>query len=84
MVVYLSQGRRRWFVAGPDVPSVRSPREFPSKRTGAWDLMQVGSNEPGPTAVQADGWLAHPEAEKYELLEDAVRFRDGSISSLLW
>jgi hypothetical protein len=34
--------------------------------------MQVGSNEP------------HPEAEKYELLEDSVRFRDGSIWSLLW
>jgi hypothetical protein len=50
----------------------------------AWDLIQVGSNEPGPTTVQADGWLTHPEAEKYELLEDSVRFRDGSILSLLW
>jgi hypothetical protein len=84
MVVYLSEGRRRWFVAGPDVPSVLSPREIPSKRTLAWELMQVGSNEPGPTTVQADGWLTHPEAEKYELLEDSVRFRDGSILSLLW
>ena len=84
MVVYLSEGRRRWFVAGPDVPSVLSPREIPSKRTLAWELMQVGSNEAGPTTVQADGWLTHPEAEKYELLEDSVRFRDGSILSLLW
>jgi hypothetical protein len=66
------------------VPSVLSPREIPSKRTAAWDLMQVGSNEPGRTTVQAAGWLAHPEAEKYELLEDSVRFRDGSILSLLW
>jgi len=46
--------------------------------------MQVSCNEPGPTTVQADGWLTHPEAEKYELLEDSVRFRDGSILSLLW
>jgi hypothetical protein len=26
MVIYLSQGVRRWFVAGPDVPSVLFPR----------------------------------------------------------
>jgi len=84
MVVYLCQGIRKWFVAGPDVPSVLSPRERPSKRTVAWDLMQLASNEPGPTTVQADGWLTHPEAENYELLEDSVRFRDGSILSLLW
>jgi IrrE N-terminal-like domain len=84
MVVYLTQGARKWFVAGPDVPSVLSPRDKPSKRTVAWDLMQLGSNEPGPSTVQADGWLTHPEAENYELLEDSVRFRDGSVLSLLW
>jgi hypothetical protein len=84
MVVYLGQGARKWFVGGPDVPSVLSPRETPSKRTVAWELMQMSSSEPGPTTVQADGWLTHPEAENYELLEDSVRFRDGSILSLLW
>jgi hypothetical protein len=84
MVVYLSQGARRWFVAEPDVPSVLSPREKPSKRTVAWELMQLTASEPGPTVVQANGWLTHPEGENYELLEDSVRFRDGSILSLLW
>src|SRR5580700_7192826 len=63
MVVYLSQGARKWFVAGPDVPSVLWPRERPGKRTVAWDLMQLGSTEPGPSTVQADGWLTHPEAD---------------------
>jgi hypothetical protein len=84
MVVYLSQGARKWFVAGPDVPSVLSPRERPSKRTVPWDLMQLGYSEPGPSTVQADGWLTHPDADNYELLEDSVRFRDGSVLSLLW
>jgi len=84
MVLYLAQGARKWFVAGPDVPSLLSPREKPSKRTVAWELMQMSSSEPGPTTVQADGWLTHPEAENYELLEDSVRFRDGSVLSLLW
>jgi hypothetical protein len=84
MVVYICQGARKWFVAGPDVPSVLSPREKPSRRTVAWELAQLQSSEPGPTTVQADGWMTHPEAEHYELLEDSVRFRDGSILSLLW
>lgn len=84
MLIYLSHGARKWFVAGPDVPSVLSPREKPSRQTVAWELTQLSSGEPGPTTVQADGWLTHPEAENYEVLEDSVRFRDGSILSLLW
>ena len=37
-----------------------------------------------PKIVQADGWLSHPKSEWYELMEDSVLFRDGSILSLLW
>src|SRR5229473_3250041 len=84
MVVYLSQGVRKWFVAGPDVPSVLSPRETPSRNTLAWDLMRERTADSGPTAVHADGWLTHPRAECYEVMEDSVKFRDGSILSLLW
>jgi len=84
MVVYLSDRRRKWFIAGPDVPGLLSPREQPSKRTIAWDLMHGSSGESGPTAVQADGWLTNREAENYELVEDSVRFTDGSVLALLW
>jgi hypothetical protein len=74
MVIYLTQGVRRWFVAGPDVPS---------GNTVAGELLNSGSSS-GPQVVQSDGWLTHPRAEWYELMEDSVRFRDGSILSLLW
>ena len=84
MVIYITQGVRKWFVAGPDVPSVLWPKESPSRMTVAWDLIHEGSKECGPTTVQADGWLTHREAENYELIEDSVRFRDGSILTLLW
>jgi IrrE N-terminal-like domain len=84
MVIYITQGVRKWFVAGPDVPSVLWPKESPSRKTLAWDLIHGDSKECGPTAVQADGWLTHPEAENYELIEDSVGFRDGSILTLLW
>jgi hypothetical protein len=35
-------------------------------------------------AVQRDTLRPHPRSEWYELMEDAVKFRDGSIISLLW
>ena len=75
---------RKWFVAGSDVPSVLSPKETPSPNTVAGELLRTGNVASGPQAVQADGWLTHPRAEWYELMEDSVRFTDGSILSLLW
>jgi hypothetical protein len=85
MVIYLAEGMRTWFVAGSDVPSVLSPKETPGRNTVAGELLRTsGTSSLGPQAVQADGWLTHPRAEWYELMEDSVRFRDGSILSLLW
>jgi hypothetical protein len=84
MVIYLTQGSRKWFVAGPDIPSALRPRERPSRNTVAGEL-ECGENPSiGPQNVQADGWLTHPDSEAYELVEDSVKFRDGSILSLLW
>jgi len=84
MVVYLMEGSRKWFVAGPDVPKALWPREIPSVNTIAGDLLRGKSAPLEPQNVQADGWLTHPRSESYELVEDSVRFRDGSILSLLW
>jgi IrrE N-terminal-like domain len=84
MVVYLVQGARKWFVAGPDVPRALWPREAPSVNTIAGDLLRGKSAPLEPHVVQADGWLTHPRSEWYELMEDSVLFRDGSILSLLW
>lgn len=84
MVVYLKQGVRKWSVAGPDVPSALRPREVPSRYTVAGELLRGENASPKPQSVQADGWLTHPRSEWYELVEDSVKFRDGSILSLLW
>jgi IrrE N-terminal-like domain len=84
MVIYLTQGIRKWFVAGPDVPSALWPRERPTLNTVAGELSRGRSTNAGPQTVQADGWLTHPKSEWYEVVEDSVRFRDGSILSLLW
>jgi hypothetical protein len=84
MVVYLAEGVRKWFVAGPDVPRALWPRETPSVNTIAGDLLSGRRGSPEPQSVQADGWLTHPKSEWYELMEDSVKFRDGSILALLW
>jgi Zn-dependent peptidase ImmA (M78 family) len=84
MVVYLTQGVRKWFVAGPDVPRVLSLREVPTRNTVAGELSRGGNTSLRPQTVQADGWIMHPRSEWYELMEDSVKFRDGSILSLLW
>jgi hypothetical protein len=72
------------FVAGRDVPSALFPRHTPSENTVAGELLHGGNASAGPEAVQADGWLTHAGSESYELIEDSVKFRDGSILSLLW
>jgi hypothetical protein len=84
MVIYLTQGIRKWFVAGPDVPGALRPRERPSRNTVAGELLCGDNLSIGPESVQADGWLTHPDSAGYELIEDSVKFRDGSILSLLW
>ena len=84
MVIYLTQGVRQWFVAGPDVPKNLVPRETPSQNTVAGELLRGGNALLEPHYVQADAWVTHPRSELYELMEDSVRFRDGSILSLLW
>jgi hypothetical protein len=84
IVIYLTEGVRKWFVAGPDVPKALWPRETPSRQTVAGELLRGGTASASPESVQADGWLTHPRSEWYELIEDSVKFRDGSILSLLW
>jgi IrrE N-terminal-like domain len=84
MVVYLTEGVRKWFVAGPDVPSALFPRETPTGNTVAGELLRSSNVALGPQGVQADGWLTHSRSNWYELMEDSVRFRDGAILSLLW
>jgi hypothetical protein len=60
------------------------PRQTPSRNTVAGDLMHQDNTDSGPTAVQADGWLTHARAHRYEVMEGSVRSSDGSILSFLW
>lgn len=84
MIVCTENGRRRWFIRGPDVPEVLWPLERPSRNTLAWDLMHGKTTSSGSVDVCADGWLNHPDASRYAVREDSRKIREDLILSILW
>ena len=84
MIVCTENGRRRWFIRGPDVPEILWPRERPSRNTVAWDLLQGKAMPSGPVDVCADGWLDHPQAGRYAIREDSRKIGDLFLSILWW
>lgn len=86
MAVCNERGKRRWFVRDPDVSLW--PLEQPGRDTIAYDLLHGSDLSESPTAVCADGWIDHPDAHRYELQEDSIKFRilngPDLVLSLLW
>jgi hypothetical protein len=82
MLVCSSTSRdRRWYVSGPDVrvrPTLRFGRD-----TSAYALARGGTPK-GPEEVCSDGWIDHPEAGRYSIVEDSIPVGGNLILSLLW
>jgi hypothetical protein len=83
MVVCMEQGRRKWFVRGPDVPNSVWPVEKLQKDSLAYELMG-GGHAGGPIDVEASNWIDHPDAERFPISEDSVRSGDFVLSLLWW
>lgn len=83
MLVCSSSTRRRWFTRSEDVKLW--PRELFGAATVAADLFEdPGASPPGPTEVCADGWIDHPEARRYAVIEDSRRIGPDLVLSLVW
>jgi hypothetical protein len=83
MLVCSSSDRRRWFTRSEDVKLW--PRERFGAATVAFDLLEnLAALAPGPTEVCADGWIDHPEARRYEVVEDSRRIGSELVLSLIW
>ncbi len=84
MAVCSNTDGRKWFVRGEDV------RLWPLERLGrdtvAYDLRQdpdaIGPGE--PVEVCADGWIDHPNAGRYAVVESSRRIGPGLVLSLVW
>lgn len=72
---------RRWYVRGRDVrvrPALRFGRD-----TFAHTIAH-GGDATGPGEVCADGWVDHPDAGRFSIVEDSVRIGTDLILSLVW
>src|SRR5258708_5940835 len=83
MLIYLENGRRKWFIRGEDVPESLWPHDAPKLATLASDLIS-GKEGGEPTPIQADGWIDHPRSKSYEVIEHSVKISSNSILTLLW
>lgn len=83
MLVCSSSTRRMWFTRSEDVKLW--PREQFSSATVASELLEdPGASAPGATEVCADGWIDHPEARRYAVVEDSRRIGPDLVLSLIW
>lgn len=83
MIVCMEKGRRKWFVRGPDVPRSMWPVEKLQQDSLAYDLME-GGKVGGPIDIEASLWIDHPDAERFPISEDSVRYGDFVLSLLWW
>jgi hypothetical protein len=84
MIVCHTSQQRRWYVRGPDIPDAIRLREKPGAYTAAHELLRGTTTNEGPTDIQADGWITHPDSRRYLLREDSIRIGDHYALSLLW
>ncbi len=86
MLVCSSPAARLWFIRSENVEDAKLwPRERFGTATVASDLFENSSTAaPGPTEVCADGWIDHPEASRYMIIEDSRRVQPDLVLSLLW
>lgn len=84
MLIFLENAKRKWFIRGDDVPDVLWPHEFPPKATYAADLIADRALDNAAGAVQADGWMGHPQSRWYEVYEHSRRISKSGILTLLW
>jgi Zn-dependent peptidase ImmA (M78 family) len=84
MLIYIENGKRKWFIRGEGVPECLWPHQFPLAATYAADLINSERQMSSPAAIQADGWINHPRSQWYEVVEHSVRVSSNGILTILW
>lgn len=83
MLVCSEEGRRKWFVRGPDVPESVWPIDRLQRDSLAYDLAISGRAD-GPQEVEASNWINHEAADRYAICEDSMKTGDLILSLLWW
>jgi hypothetical protein len=85
MVLCSTKAGIEWFHGSGRVKGHLWPHRQLSRDSDAWDiLMKDGAGSPRPQTVNADDWIDHEDAAKYEILEHSIRYGDGVLTLLWW
>lgn len=84
MVILSDRNGRKWFCGSPEVDGKLWPVKRLSEDSVAYSLLVSNEDSPGPTDVDADTWIDHPDAADYVVREDSRRIGDGCVLTLLW
>lgn len=84
MLIWSEHGERKWFIRGPDLPTVLWPREQPRRDTIAYDLFEGKIVSKRPLEIYADSWIDHAGARSYSVVEDSIKVGQDQVLTLLW
>lgn len=84
MLVCRGAEGRRWFRRGKDVPEHFYPRRDLDPESFAADVLAGRIDRSRPSKVMADAWLDVRGADRYEIVEQSFRARDGGVLTMLW
>lgn len=84
MVICTEEGKRRWFLRGPEIPEKLWPLESPRSGTIAHDLHSGKPSGRGPLDVYADQWFDYPGARRHGVREDSIRITSKLVLTLIW
>ncbi len=84
LLVCHSKSGHFWFNRSKDIPERWFPQKELSHDSIAFD--QLFGNEERVRAQKTDAntWFDNREADRYEIIEDAIRISDNQVLSLLW
>lgn len=83
MLICHSQGKREWFVSGPDIPSKWFPKDELEVNSEAFSVLYGNDRETRRALVEANAWYDRSEAYKYEVYEQSVRISDKEILTIV-
>jgi hypothetical protein len=84
MLVCYSNGARRWFVRGSEVPEQLWPSKTIEPKTYAHDLLKSQTEKDLRGEAPAHAWFDHEVADGYYIQEHSLRLTSGDTLSLLW
>lgn len=84
MLLHFGPEGRRWFKGSRRVDGHLWPHRILSKDTDAWGILHGEKGAGYSMTVDADDWIDHYAAARYEIQEHSVPYADGVLTLLWW